>query len=489
MDADDQLMLLAAYGELWANGANLDTGLLFSGSDRSKVSLPTYPFEHQRYWLSSDEASEMQKAQRPVERLTSVEEITDAHRQAETFSNGLSDGPSAERAANLVLVVLKNLLHELSGIDAESLNPDMTFLELGFDSLFLTRLVAEMKKRFGVRVPFRRLFEDLTTIEQIASHLAQEAPSRFAPPAGPSTPTHATETTLAQGTPTAPGEVPRNFAKMGLLLQRQLELVKQQVDILSQQVIGLLGEASEPARTAISVVAGSAGEADQQSVAHSLAANMRNASLTTMAAHREEFGRVRADLDSLCTALVVDLFRSSGIQLEARTTLSRDQVMAALAVRSPYGKLINYFFRMLRDDGFVEGDSQDELTVTGAISAVKTPQALAAEIEQRHPSFSALCKLLANCAAALPEVLRGELPGVAVLLPDGTRTMIKEVLQTQTPDYRGVADVQDALARELLKLATIRPIRILEVGGGGGDLTWRIASQLPAGAHYHFTDL
>ena len=53
--------------------------------------------------------------------------------------------------------------------------------------------------------------------------------------------------------------------------------------------------------------------------------------------------------------------------------------MAALAVRSPYDKLIDYFFKLLRDDGFVEGDPQDELTVTRAISAVKTPQALAAK--------------------------------------------------------------------------------------------------------------
>ncbi len=512
LEAGDQLTLLAAYGQLWANGANLDTGLLFSGSDRRKVSLPTYPFERQRYWLSSSKASPMQKAQRPVEQLTSVQEITDAHRQAETFSNGLSDGPSPERAANLVLVTLKNLLHELSGVNTESLNPNMTFLELGFDSLFLTRLVAELKKRFGVRVLFRRLFEDLTTIEQIASHLAQEAPGRFAPPAGPRTPTQATEAILAQGAP--PGEAPGKLSEMGSLLQRQLELMKEQMDILSQQVARAtlatsdaggerllppadapktfgpcVPQAFDPARTAISIVAGCAGEADQQSVAHSLAANMRNASLTTTTAHRAEFKRVRADLDSLCTALVVDLLRSNGIQLEAGRTLSRDQVMAALAVRSPYGKLIDYFFKLLRDDGFVEGDPQDELTVTRAISAVKTPQALAAEIEQQHPSFSALCKLLANCAAALPEVLRGELPGVAVLLPDGTRTMIKEVLQAQTPDYRGIGDVQDALARELVKLATIRPIRILEVGGGGGDLTWRIVPKLPAGTHYHFTEL
>ena len=116
--------------------------------------------------------------------------------------------------ANLALVKLKNLLHELSGVDDESLKPDKTFLELGFDSLFLTRLVAEMKKRFGVRVLFRRLFEDLTTIEQIASHLAQEAPSRFAPPAGPS-PTRATETIPAQGTPTAPGEAPGRLCGNG----------------------------------------------------------------------------------------------------------------------------------------------------------------------------------------------------------------------------------------------------------------------------------
>ena len=95
-DADDQLMLLAAYGDLWASGADLDTGLLFSGSDRSKVSLPTYPFERQRYWLSSDKGNPMQKAQRPVEQPTSIQEISDANLQAAISSNGLSEDPSSE---------------------------------------------------------------------------------------------------------------------------------------------------------------------------------------------------------------------------------------------------------------------------------------------------------------------------------------------------------------------------------------------------------
>lgn len=42
---------LTAAGRLWAAGAPIDLGQLWKGERRSRVTLPTYPFEHRRYWI------------------------------------------------------------------------------------------------------------------------------------------------------------------------------------------------------------------------------------------------------------------------------------------------------------------------------------------------------------------------------------------------------------------------------------------------------
>jgi acyl transferase domain-containing protein len=47
----DLAHFLTAFGRLWACGVPLDTGFLWRGERRARVSLPTYPFQHQRYWI------------------------------------------------------------------------------------------------------------------------------------------------------------------------------------------------------------------------------------------------------------------------------------------------------------------------------------------------------------------------------------------------------------------------------------------------------
>jgi amino acid adenylation domain-containing protein len=50
-DGDAYLDVLAAAGELWRLGAPIDWAATHRERDLRRVELPTYPFEHQRYWI------------------------------------------------------------------------------------------------------------------------------------------------------------------------------------------------------------------------------------------------------------------------------------------------------------------------------------------------------------------------------------------------------------------------------------------------------
>ncbi len=71
---------------------------------------------------------------------------------------------------------LSKILHELSGIDLAEIVPEKTFLEMGFDSLFLTRATTAFEKRFNVKVSFRQLFDTTPTLETLADDIAKRSP-------------------------------------------------------------------------------------------------------------------------------------------------------------------------------------------------------------------------------------------------------------------------------------------------------------------------
>ncbi len=50
---DARLSFLAAFGRAWATGLPLDPGRLWSGRGCRRVALPTYPFQHKRYFLDA----------------------------------------------------------------------------------------------------------------------------------------------------------------------------------------------------------------------------------------------------------------------------------------------------------------------------------------------------------------------------------------------------------------------------------------------------
>ena len=148
-----------------------------------------------------------------------------------------------------LLPTLKQVLGELAGRDLSHVSPQSTFFELGFDSLLLTQVAALLKKRFRVKISFRQLLAELTTLEAIASYVAAQTP-----PAGTSN--HAAPATAS--TPvTAPPVVPPNPALRAasttgstsgsgsqLVLERvireQMTLMARQLEVLSGRLAARL---------------------------------------------------------------------------------------------------------------------------------------------------------------------------------------------------------------------------------------------------------
>jgi acyl carrier protein len=85
-------------------------------------------------------------------------------------------GDTGTQRAQQVLERLRALTAELSGYDAKDLVDTSSFLELGFDSLFLTQLAGAYQNAYGLKITFRQLFDELPSLRALANHIDANLP-------------------------------------------------------------------------------------------------------------------------------------------------------------------------------------------------------------------------------------------------------------------------------------------------------------------------
>ena len=178
---NDLADLLKAAGELWKAGVSLDWPTFFAEQDRARVHLPTYPFERQSYWIDN---SSNAPATAPAA----------APQAAPTLQLPIAPSPSISQMDRLpdLAAKLRALVLDLSGIAVD--DDTATFTELGFDSLFLTQASQSIQQRFGVKVTFRQMLGDLSSVEALAKHLDQEMPASASATPNPVVPQEAAAT-------------------------------------------------------------------------------------------------------------------------------------------------------------------------------------------------------------------------------------------------------------------------------------------------------
>ena len=247
------LQALTALGNLWCAG--VDVAWPVAASAR-RLPLPTYPFKGERHWFARRTAAA------PAAMATSV---------ATAALPAPPESSIAIQPAEIVLTMsripnveneLKRVLSDVSGLPADEMTTEASFVDLGLDSLSLTQATLELERVFGVKLRFRRLLEDLDTIGKLATFLDGEMPAdKFAPApvaapvvapvaavaqpviaaaaaTQPAMMAQAAPVAMAQYVPSALPALSVGASAVHQLLQQQMQLMSQQLAVLAGQPMG-----------------------------------------------------------------------------------------------------------------------------------------------------------------------------------------------------------------------------------------------------------
>jgi acyl transferase domain-containing protein len=154
----DMQTLLTALGKLWLAGGHVDWSCFYGRRQRSRIPLPTYPFERKRYYVEAHTRS------------TSVSELksdnphtSELHVHPKSSKAYVAPGNESER-------ILTDIWQELLGIRQVGIHDN--FFHLDGHSLLATMMVSRVRKSFGVELHVHEIFE-APTIHELVIIIAQ----------------------------------------------------------------------------------------------------------------------------------------------------------------------------------------------------------------------------------------------------------------------------------------------------------------------------
>ncbi|MFF0826320.1 SDR family NAD(P)-dependent oxidoreductase [Brevibacillus sp. NPDC003359] len=134
---------------LWVKGLTVDWNIIYGESRPQRMSLPTYPFSRQRYWVAN-------------------------HHQQQSRSDHIPSTLMNEEASETVpreaIPIVLDILADLLGVKAEDLNQQTPLSEYGMDSIQALQLQQRLQTRFGSTVSLTDILA-VGTIEELIDQL------------------------------------------------------------------------------------------------------------------------------------------------------------------------------------------------------------------------------------------------------------------------------------------------------------------------------
>jgi amino acid adenylation domain-containing protein/non-ribosomal peptide synthase protein (TIGR01720 family) len=159
-----------------------------------------------------------------------------------------------------VVHILSGIFANTLGTTPDAIDPRANFLEMGADSLLLLQASKVIQDTFGLKIPFRSMLEEYTTVEELAGYIAQSlangegfmpepeivvvnAPAEVAPvvPVEVATPV-APVVPVVQAAPVAPAvnnyvaAPPVAASSLEQIMNQQLQLMAKQLELLRGEV-------------------------------------------------------------------------------------------------------------------------------------------------------------------------------------------------------------------------------------------------------------
>ncbi|WP_053760738.1 type I polyketide synthase [Streptomyces sp. AS58] len=198
---------------------------------------------------------------------------------------------------------------------------------------------------------------------------------------------------------------------------------------------------------------------------------------------------VGAVLNRLCGSHVYRTLRDSGVDLRAGVVHRRAEIAERMRILPAFTKFLDFFLQVLHEDGVVRCE-EDRVEVLRGPEQVELFDSAAANAQL--PGFEPTIAFIDHCVRNFPAALSGAVDAVGVLFPDGDSARLEQAFRTllDASNYRVYAELVGRLLAELADAAPGRPLRVLEVGGGNGQLTRIVAAALRGrDVEYCFTDL
>ncbi|HEY4303866.1 MAG TPA: amino acid adenylation domain-containing protein [Gemmatimonadaceae bacterium] len=285
-------LLLGAAGDLWRRGVEIDWLALHVGERRHRIALPKYQFERASHWVALKNAAGdvatptliaeattrdetvAQDAARVVTKTPVVPAVYTSIPSAASVSSQAvpSIEPEQRRAMSAVSSSsqrrdrlrreIGQTFEQVAGIEVTADDASASFVELGFDSLTLTQVALAISKAQGIKISFRQLLEDQSSLELLVDFIDAALPPEVAAPAAvPAAPTPvaaAAQIAVGSAPNYAPAPIqapsygyapmsaspvtPGSQSVMQAVIDQQLRLMQQQLAMLS----GMPAMASAP---------------------------------------------------------------------------------------------------------------------------------------------------------------------------------------------------------------------------------------------------
>ncbi len=269
----DMDAVLNALGRLWVAGRQPDWKKFHSGETLHRVSLPTYPFQRKRFWMEPKPNVHLEVASQGFASssvtdfdhsnfLPPIMEIAQATTSMEgttAMSELLTARVSGNSRRERLQSEVRSLFQELSGMDADQIDASATFTELGFDSLFLTQATQELQQKFGVKITFRQLLDQQSSVFALAAFLDEKMPAKTASTMIPAIPDSISPQRVSSAAHVG-AVAPDSFAAgsqdaVHALMQEQLRTMS---ELMARQLDAVRGNTVAPTRVISTAVEGPA---------------------------------------------------------------------------------------------------------------------------------------------------------------------------------------------------------------------------------------
>jgi amino acid adenylation domain-containing protein len=275
----DAANLMNALGSLWLAGVTPDWQAVHAGEHRQRISLPTYPFERKLFWLDAPAANASHQQEHTAAQIDQPSFVgIPATEEKESVNANTQPQAAAANVVgrtNRIRTILAEVFEELSGVQISQADGSTTFLEMGFDSLFLTQVTQALQNKFNLKITFRQLLGDQSTLDALTAYvddklpaeaLAQPVPAAVASPsiAGTATPSStSTGRGLTSGSAIVDSAFPAG-SPAERLVREQLEAINQ---LFAKQLEALRGSSQVPSTAVSALSKPSAGAASSQASA------------------------------------------------------------------------------------------------------------------------------------------------------------------------------------------------------------------------------